>query len=76
MTWRDIEKLMREDHFDVCVEPRRSGNKYWLRQRGNVHYPISSPQFDRLLEGGYIDPDYRVEHNGLYGAEEMVYRGR
>ena len=75
MTWRDIEKLIRED-FDVCVEPHQRKNRYWIRQRGNVHYSISSLQFEKLLEGGYIDPDYKVDRSGLYGAEQMVYTGR
>lgn len=73
MTWRNIQRLIKES-FVVSVEPRRSGNRYWLRQ-GAAYYPISSLQFDRLLELGYIDPDYRIEReNGL--AEQMIYEGR
>ena len=74
MTWRDIEKLIRQS-FVVSVEPRRSGNKYWIRQN-QAYYPITSLQFDRLLEYGYIDPDYRVEHNRQYETELLIYRGR
>lgn len=74
MTWRDIDKIIRE-RFDVVVEIRRCGNRYWLRQ-GQAYLPITSLQFDRLLEGGYIDPDYRVEHNAQYGADQFIYRGR
>lgn len=75
MTWRDIEKIMRDDSYDVAVEIRRSGNRYWLRQQ-RVYFPITSVQFDRLLEGGYIDPDYRVEHLAAVGADQYVYQGR
>lgn len=79
MTRREIEKLIR-DSFDVIVEPRRNGNKFWIRHSeecGLVHYPITAVQFDWLLEGGYISPDYRVERNvGLWGADVLVYRGR
>lgn len=71
MTRREIEKLIR-DSFDVIVEPRRSGNRYWIKQN-QAYYPITSVQFDNLLEGGYVDPDYRVEHNG---GEQLIYRGR
>lgn len=71
MTRRDIEKLIR-DSFDVIVEPRRNGNRYWIKQN-QAYYPITSAQFDNLLEGGYVDPDYRVEHNG---GEQLIYRGR
>lgn len=75
MTWRDIERLM-HDRFDVGVEVRRGRNKYWFRQ-GDVHYSISSPQFEKLLEYGYIDPYYKIEHrSGQYGADLLVYRGR
>ena len=74
MRWHELSALMKES-FDVVVEPRRSGNKYWLVQQ-KVYYPISTPQFDRLLEGGYIDPDYRVERDLRYGSQQLIYRGR
>lgn len=74
MTRRDIEKLIR-DSFDVIVEPRRSGNRYWIKQN-QAYYPITSAQFDNLLEGGYVDPDYRVEHDLKYGSQQMIYTGR
>ena len=72
MTWRDIERVIR-DRFNVIVEPRWHRNKYWIR-REPAYFEISSLQFDRLLEGGYIDPDYRVEHIGE--AERFIYPGR
>lgn len=79
MTRREIEKLIR-DSFDVIVEPDQKRNKFWLRRPeecGPVHYPITALQFNWLLEGGYISPDYRVERNvGLWGADVLVYRGR
>ena len=74
MLWRNIERLIKE-HFVIIVEPRRSGNKYWIRQ-GHAYFEISSLQFDKLLEGGYIDPDYKVDRSGPYGAEQMIYGGR
>ena len=79
MTWRQIEKVIR-GKFEVAVEADCTHNKYWIRKTepsGPIYYPISSLQFERLLENGYIDPDYRVEHgNGLYGADQMIYEGR
>lgn len=70
MTWRDIERVIK-DSFEVIVEPRWKKNKYWIRRK-LAYFEISSLQFDRLLEGGYIDPDYRVENGGA----QLIYRGR
>lgn len=74
MLWRDIERLIKE-HFVIIVEPRRSGNRYWIRQ-GQAYFEISSLQFDKLLEGGYLDPDYRIERNTMDCTEQMIYTGR
>ena len=71
MTWRDIERVIK-DEFEVIVEQRWNRNKYWIK-REPAYFEISSLQFDRLLEGGYIDPDYRVGHNC---GEQLIYRGR
>ena len=80
MTWRQVEKLIR-DRFDVAVETEceTAHNKYWIKKwelSGPVYYPLTSHQFERLLDEGYIDPDYHMEYNhGLYG-DQMIYRGR
>ena len=75
MSWRDIERLI-HSRFEVAVALDEHKNKYWLRIAG-VHYPISPIQFDRLLEEGYIDPEYRMEHGtGQFGEDQMIYRGR
>lgn len=73
MTWRDIERIIRKETFDVIVEPRWHRNKYWIR-REPAYFEISSLQFDKLLEGGYIDPDYRVER--INETERFIYPGR
>ena len=75
MTWREIQSLI-HGPYEVAVAIDEHKNKYWLRIYG-VHYPISSLQFERLLEQGYIDPEYRMERGtGLWGEDQMIYRGR
>ena len=75
MTWRDIERLIKHSSFILIVEPRRTKNRYWISQ-GHTYFEITSLQFDRLLEGGYIDPDYRRENSGQWSGEALVYEGR
>ncbi len=75
MTWREIEKVIKHERFQVKAEISRSRNKYWILVR-QVHYEISALQFDKLLEGGYIAPDYRRENSGQWSGEALVYEGR
>lgn len=75
MTWREIEKVIKHERFQVKAEISRSRNKYWILVK-QVHYEISALQFDKLLEGGYIDPDYRRENSGQWSGEALVYEGR
>lgn len=75
MTWREIEKVIKHERYQVKAEISRSRNKYWILV-GKVHYEISALQFDKLLEGGYIDPDYRRENSGQWSGEALVYEGR
>ena len=75
MTWREIEKVIKHERFQVKAEISRSRNKYWILV-GQVRYEISALQFDKLLEGGYIDPDYRRENSGQWSGEALVYEGR
>ena len=75
MTWREIEKVIKHERYQVKAEISRSRNKYWILV-GQVHYEISALQFDKLLEGGYIDPDYRRENSGQWSGEALVYEGR
>ena len=76
MTWRDIERLIRRDRVQVIAEISMSRNKYWIKKE-QVHYEISALQFDKLLEGGFIDPDYRVSHDaGQWIGESFIYEGR
>lgn len=75
MIWRQIKELI-QDEFEVAVNTSWIKNKYWIRKKA-VYYPITSHQFERLLTEGYIDPDYRMEHSaGIYGTDQMIYRGR
>lgn len=76
MRWSEISELMKGG-FEVTVDFEEcKRNKYFIR-KGQLHFPISSNQFDRLLEEGYIDSDYRVERGtGLWGADQMIYQGR
>ena len=74
MTWKEIEKIMK-GRYDVIVEVNRDKNKYFML-KDNVHYKLNSCQFDKLLEGGWIDPDYRLERNSMFGYERHVYEGR
>ena len=74
MTWRDIERLIKHSSFILIVEPRRTKNRYWISQ-GHTYFEITSLQFDRLLEGGYIDPDYKVTRY-MDGTEHLLYNGR
>lgn len=74
MQWRTIERIIRE-RFEVVVEIRKVRNKYFIRQ-GHAYYEITSCQFDRLLESGYINPDYRIERDHAYETESMIYSGR
>ena len=76
MTWREIEKVIKHERFQVKAEISRSRNKYWILV-GQVHYEISALQFDKLLEGGFIDPDYRVSRDaGQWSGESLIYEGR
>lgn len=72
MTWREIEKVMK-NHYDVSVLILRERNAYILRSQG-LEYKITSQQFDKLLEEGWIDPDYRIERNTV--TERHIYEGR
>lgn len=74
MTWRNIERIM-HDRFEVVVEIRKVRNKYFIRQN-KAYFEITSNQFEKLLECGYIDPDYRVERDHADETESMIYRGR
>ena len=70
----EIETLMKGG-FEAVVDVG-ARNKYFIRKEEKMYFPISSFQFDRLLEGGYIDSDYRVDRDGLLGGEMLIYRGR
>lgn len=74
MRWGEIETLMKGG-FEAVVDVG-ARNKYFIRKEEKMYFPISSFQFDRLLEGGYIDSDYRIDREGLLGGEMLIYRGR
>ena len=75
MTWREMQSLMR-DSYEVAVEVGSSRNKYWIR-KGQLYFPILSFQFDRLLEEGYINPDYKINRgSGPFGDNLYIYEGR
>ena len=74
MRWSEIETLMKGG-FEVVVDVG-ARNKYFIRKEEKMYFTISSFQFDRLLESGYIDSDYRVDREGLLGGEMLIYRGR
>lgn len=73
MKWTEIETMMKGG-FEVAIEIG-SRNKYFVK-KGNMYFPISSFQFDRLLEEGFVDPDYRVVRDPAYGSDQLIYTGR
>lgn len=75
MRKKEIEELAVQRGAALVAEIAPERNKYFIRVM-DVHYKISSKQYEYLLQYGYFEENYEIDPAGGMGFEMHIHRRR
>ena len=75
MRKKDLEEIIFQPGTALVAEIAPERNKYFIRAM-DVHYKISSKQYEYLLQYGYFEEQYEIDRAGGMGFEMHIHRRR
>lgn len=75
MRKKDMTELAETPGAVLVAEIAPERNKYYIRVM-DVHYKISSKQYEYLLQYGYFEENYEIDPAGGMGFEMHIHRRR
>lgn len=75
MRKKEIEELAVQRGAALVADIAPERNKYFIRVM-DVHYKISSKQYEYLLQYGYFEENYEIDPAGGMGFEMHIHRRR
>lgn len=75
MRRKDMMELAETPGAALVAEIAPERNKYFIRVM-DVHYKISSKQYELLLQYGYFEENYEIDPTGGMGFEMHIHRRR
>ncbi len=75
MRKKDLEEFIFQPGAALIAEIAPERNKYFIRVM-DVHYKISSKQYELLLQYGYFEENYEIDPAGGMGLEMHIHRRR
>ena len=75
MRKKEIEELAVKRGAALVADIAPERNKYFIRVM-DVHYKISSKQYEYLLQYGYFEENYEIDPAGGMGFEMHIHRRR